>query len=525
MNNPPVLVFFKWRFPEERLAPFVLANKRLTQKMLAPFFRVVVEEGDCDLAEVCDRHQPDILLFESGSGTLPFQRPRIANVRANPEVPRIGILESDPHSGSRSVFIADMERWGVETFFSRMTPMPEYFTEIADRLYLAPWHADTEVFRDWGLEKTTDVALTGGCSHVYPWREKIFPLLAERFLTTRVVHGGYSKEWAGHMPWGRDYSRLLNTARFSASCGTAWKIMVKKHLEIPASRCCLVAEDTASLAAAGFRDMENCVLGDERDIPDKMAALMADPGRLEEITGAGYSLVRERHLAEHRPQVSQWLELSRRLGPGERIVQENPFSDLRVAPADSGLGNTPLSNNPEDRLYLEQGRALLRRGDFRGASRLFGQALNLAWHMPEANLGMALADLLAGRPDSAFERLKITLKWCMKQYRSHQPNPVEWAWMIVVSLCRGRDVAALSMSRKYPDLRHEELERARAVVALLLDGAHGLEEKLLPSRPACIHAPVYEDALAWWGAAASMLDACGRSEMAASLRRALTAAR
>jgi len=31
--------------------------------------------------------------------------------------------------------------------------------------------------------------------------------------------------------------------------------------------------------------------------------------------------------------------------------------------------------------------------------------------------------------------------------------------------------------------------------------------------------------LAWWGAAASMLDACGRSEMAASLRRALTAAR
>ena len=403
------LLFFRWRY-SDRCADFVLANKRLTEQGLAPFFDVVSIDDDCDFAEMVELHEPDLVLLESGSGTLPFARPRVRNTRAHPQLPRLGLLESDPHSGCRSVFLADMERLGVETFVSRVTSMAEYMPEIADRLLIWPWHLDDATFRDRDLDKTVVLTLTGACSPPYPWRERLFPLLAERYPTLRSQHRGYLRSQAVNMVWGEDYSRMLGASLFSASCGTAWKFLVKKHFEIAGSGCCLVAEDTPALREAGFVDMENCVLGDERDIPAKMDALLMDRPRMAEVTRAGVALLHERHLARHRPQIRQWLDLVAEHGPGADWVQDGPFGDVRPRRGLEDDATAHRPSHPEDRIYLLHARELLARGEHRAAARLYQKMLDMAWHMPEPNLGLALCDLHVGLPHSARDRLLITLK-------------------------------------------------------------------------------------------------------------------
>lgn len=504
------LLFFRWRFTNQS-APFVLANKRLTEHGLEPFFDVVSTDADCDLGEMAELHRPDLIMFESGSPTLPFRRPKVTNLKACPHIPRIGLLESDPHSGCRSVFAADMERLGIETFFTRTTSMGDYFPDIAGRLFLWPWHLDDRVYSDRGLDKNIAVVLTGACSPPYPWRMKLFPLLTERWPTLRTVHGGYLRQQAAAMPWGEEYSRLLCAAFFSASCGGAWRVLVKKHLEIPGSGCCLIAEDMPVLRAAGFSDMENCILGDERDIPGKIEALLQEPERLREITRAGTDLVLARHRNAHRPQIRQWLDL--RLGGVEKMEQDGPFGD--VVPALGPSRATPhLENFCTDRALLREASRLLGRGRHREAAVLFQKVLEMAWHMSEANLGMAICELSLGRGVEARNRLRIPLKWSMKQYRCHAPDPAEWAWMIVTQLCRGRGKAARHMAGKYPHMRHEELRRARALVSALSGGAYAPEGEQKGRRPASIHASAFPGDAAWFAAVAGMLQLCGRPEEA-----------
>ncbi len=520
------LLFFRWRY-SDLCADFVLKNKLLTEQCLEPFFDVVSTSEDCDYSEMVDLHEPDLVMFESGSGTLPFWRPKITNTRAHPEIPRIGFLESDPHSGSRSVFMADMDRLGIDMFFSRMNPMGEYFPEIADRLFLFPWHADVSVCKDWGLGKNIVLNLTGACSPPYPWRMKMFPVLSESFPALRSVHGGYLRSQATTMQWGEGYSRQLNASNFSATDGTGWRLLVKKHLEITASRCCLVAEDTPILAAAGFRDMENCVLGDDRDVPDKMNELLTDPERLEQITTAGYDLVHRRHLAEHRPQLRQWLDLVTEHGMGADLVQDGPFGDVTLAEGNKKA--TPhLKNFCEDRLYLGRGREALRAGEHHSAAIMFTKMLDMAWHMAEGNLGMAQCDLLAGRPDLAQDRLRITLKWCMKQYKCHAPNPVEWGWYIVTMLCHGKRVKAAHMADQFgpgkaTELKHKDYAYARILVRVLA-GEPVPDEPVVNDQIPCIHASVYKTLPAFLDAAAQMLNACKRPSEADTIRHALKTA-
>ncbi|WP_147819500.1 glycosyltransferase [Salidesulfovibrio onnuriiensis] len=518
------IVFFRWRY-SDLCADFVLANKRLTEQALKPFFEVVALDQDCDFSEVVETHEPDLVMFESGSGTLPFWRPKITNTNAYPEIPRIGLLESDPHSGSRSVFMTDMDRLGIETFFTRATSMGEYFPAIADRLFIWPWHADVTTYQDWGIEKHVILTLTGACSPPYPWREKLYPLLTGRYPTLRSIHGGYLRSQALTMKWGKEYSKMLNASLFSACCGTAWKLLVKKHFEISASGCCLVADDTPILAAAGFKDMTNCVLGDERDIPGKMDELLADPDRLANVTRAGVNLIHERHLPEHRPQIFQWLDLTQRHGSGVKMVQDGPFGDVRLMDGPKDTATPHLENFAEDRAILSRARELLSRGKHRPAAVLFRKVLDMAWHMPEANFGMALCDLYAGLPESARDRFRITLKWCMKQYKCHAPNPVEWAWYIVTQLCLGnmtkaRHLAAQFSAEKGNDLRARDMEYVRALIKVL-DGKtiqkHPREEACLP----CIHESPFTSFSDFLTQVGRMFKACRQQAMSNRIRTAL----
>src|SRR3954451_4814633 len=102
-NSPkPRLTFFQYRYSAS-LPRFVLLHTQEHVKCLSESFDVTVINEDCDYSEVCEKHRPDLTLFE-GSYTVPFsecRRPAIANARANPNIPRVGFLHSDAFSQGR----------------------------------------------------------------------------------------------------------------------------------------------------------------------------------------------------------------------------------------------------------------------------------------------------------------------------------------------------------------------------------------------------------------------------------------
>ena len=149
-------------------------------------------------------------------------------------------------------------------------------------------------------------------------------MLAAKNPTRTAPHLGWFDKKADRMVHGEEYARALNAAHVAPVCGTIANEVVRKHFEVPGARCCLVAERSAALEAAGFVDMVNCVFADADTVADKLDHLFAHRDELAAITDAGYALVHAPHIAAQRDQIRQWYDLTRQLRPGERIVQRGP---------------------------------------------------------------------------------------------------------------------------------------------------------------------------------------------------------
>ena len=158
------------------------------------------------------------------------------------------------------------------------------------------------------------------------------------------------------MTYGEQYAQAINASWFVPTCGTVAKEVVRKHFEIPGSKACLVTEKSASLEAAGFIDMQNCVFVNEKDVLDKVNFLINNPDKLREITDAGYNLVHAHHTFKQRNQIYQWYKLNKILKPHQKIAQLNPFKDLEVIDTKNDKKDTCIKCNG---LHLR----LLRKGE------------------------------------------------------------------------------------------------------------------------------------------------------------------
>src|SRR3954469_14198006 len=127
----PRLDFF--RSTRSALPNFLRSHISEQSRCLAQFFEVLELPPDCDYGEVCDRHRPDLVLFESG---VDSGERRIRNTSAHASIPKLGFLHADATDAARATFIADMQEWGIETYFTHSVSMGEYTPEIAGRLYV-----------------------------------------------------------------------------------------------------------------------------------------------------------------------------------------------------------------------------------------------------------------------------------------------------------------------------------------------------------------------------------------------------
>lgn len=457
------------------MSEMILINRNLQVKCLSKLFEVVIVEDDCDYAAICESHQPDLAVFEmlSGAEHLTSRGPKITNLGSERGVPRLGFLNADSFCEARAGFISDMDRLGIEAAFSICTTAAEHTPELANRLFTWPNFIDPELFRDYGGNKIVPILISGSQISMYPWRRRINKLVTEYYPSLICPHRGYEVEYGRtQVLVGESYARTISASWFVPTCGTVANEVVRKHFEIPACGACLISEWSPGLEAAGFVDMVNCVLADKSDILDKLEYLFANPDELNKITREGYELVHSRHTINNRSQILQWYKLRRRLQATETIIQLGPFQQLTVVSKTSGVGSRHVFGRGIHLSLVREGDAKLLDGRWEEAEHLYRACLNYIPWMPEPKLRLAICCLLRGDALRALSWIREPLDYIICTYRAADPDPVEWAYLIIIDLCLGNIDDAVKHANSFTCLRHVELARARWIVDKLTKSEH-----------------------------------------------------
>lgn len=485
----PKLVFFQWdHSPYSRYAKYMMQHTRDHVRCLEQHFEVVVVNEDCDYGRICDRHEPDLTLFELGYQLNVSHRIDIRNTSAHPQVPKAGLLNADSWSWTRAGILSDLDRWGIGVCFSICTTIHDYLPDSLDSLYVWPNFIDPAVFRDYGAEKSIPIMLTGSQVALYPWRRRVFPLLSQSYPCLICPPHDYTDASATRALIGERYAQALNASLFAPCCGTMVGEIVRKHFEIPGAGSCLIAERTPMAEAAGFVHMENCVFSDAGDVLDLLDSLMRDRDRLRRITAAGHDLVHSRHTIAHRPQIHQWFQLHKALPSGRRIEQDGPFGD--VVAVEQAAPRFPVrSGRSADRTLLANGYTSLRRGEFRTARKAFDGCLAYVPDLPEGLFGLALCDLAEGDPAEAAIRLGRLIERTTVVHGAQDPDPAEWAVYLFALSRLGRVSEARRLADWYPRLSHPALDHIRGLLSAPPDAR--------PRRPSIHDGFVSTEARGW----------------------------
>jgi hypothetical protein len=512
----PRLVFFQSKYGKD-VPEFMGRHKDEHVRCLRQWFDVTIISHDCDYERVCEGVAADMALFETGVNLCDCERLRIRNVRNVNRIPKLALLNADGWCETRAGILSDIDEWGIDTLFSIAVTAAEHTPSIADRLFVWPNFVEPNLFRDYGDPKIVPILITGSQDPQYPWRKRVYGTLVKQFPTLVCPHGGYSTRAATHhMLHGEPYARAISASCFAPACGTVAKEVVRKHFEIPACKTCLITENSPGLRAAGFVDMKNCIFADEHDVADKVGHLLEHRNELEAICVAGSDLIKARHTAVQRDQIYRWYVLHRDLKPGERIVQTGPFDPpVVVSPWSGARSHHVLSNGHHLRL-LRDGDAAFVAGDYAAAEKALTECLRYMPMLPEAKFKLALCSLRRGAPRTALRRIIGPIRYTLSSYRAVDPDPVEWAYLIIALLCGGRLREAQRRANQFPELRHPELERARVAVHVLRTGAC-FEEPLTASSRMSIHTLAKRSADEWVRDICNMLEACNRPVFAKRL--------
>lgn len=469
--SKPKLLFLKCTYPSD-LPPFLLLHTHEHVKCLSQFFDVTVIHPPCDYRQVCEAHQPDLALFETGLNISTCRKGPIANVDTFRHIPRLGFINADGWCETRSGILCEMDEWGINTYFSISLTAGEHMPEIRDNLFIWPNSIDADVYNDYGEPKLIPVLLTGSTGPQYPWRKAVFSSIARQYPTLSCPHHGYlSRSEPGKVLYGERYARTINASRVVPACGTVAKELVRKHLEIPACRACLITESSPGLRAAGFVDMRNCVFADGKDVLDKIGYLFAHVSELEAISDSGYELVHSRHTLKQRDHVLEWFRLYQTLRPGERIVQTSPFEPLAVVDSQSDVRNHHLISGGLHLSLLHEGDLELTAGAHAAAESRYRACLQYMRRLPEAHLRLGISRLCQGDAADARHWIVKPIQYTLAEYGTATPDPVEWAYFVFSLLCEGDASAAVKTGNQFSWMRHPELDRVRWVVRAVSTGA------------------------------------------------------
>lgn len=472
----PKLVYFQWKH-DKNLSDFVVLHRQQHVKCLSAFFEVTIISNDCDYSQICDKYEPDLALFESGVAYKKCYKINISNTYTNQHVPRLGLHNSDAWCDARASFLSDMYEWGIETFFTISTTTAEHLAGIEDQLFVWPNFIDPEIFKDYKLEKTIPIMFSGCIDSTYTWRQNVYNVLTKSYPYMLCPHHGYTTGKDKKIIHGIQYAKIINSSYFMPTCGTVEKEFVRKHLEIPGSMSCLITEKTPIIEAAGFEDMINCVFADESNVLDKVEYLFNNQDKLKQITSAGHNLAHSRHSLYSRSQIYEWFALSKKLQSSQRIVQSGPFGNLKIVDITSKVNNIHIACNGLSISLLLEGDKKLLTQRYKEAEKKYLECYRHIYWLPEAKIRIAICKLHKGNTSDAIIWIVQPILRTLEVFKALQPDPIEWALLILTVICNGDLVNAKILADSFSHLSHPVLTLLKAITYVLCNITYVIDMK------------------------------------------------
>lgn len=445
----------------ESAAPFLQKISDEWVHALALHCDVSIVDSDFDFKKTCDRVKPDFVIFDAVHWVRPH-RITVTNADAYPDIPRAFYFNCDPHDPMRPQVLEMLHGYGVDTIFcgvEHLQQMPELsrFT-----CFVIPLFVESEIFRDYGLEKTIPVSIFGG--HLfptfYPWRAQVTDEIQKYIPTLVYPHPGYTNGGANPFE-ARDekYARLLSASAFSIADTTRLDYVVRKHLEIPASGAILVAPDSDVVKAYGFVDLKNCILGEGTALYQKMLSVAANPSLYEQIRTSGRDLIHKRYTRAHWTHIVDWFECRTIQGDNETTQQVGRFGKFRnvpLSPQRSSVEGLSFGSTPMSTVLDTAAVTILTGGNLdTEKARLLG-VLQWIGHIAEPHFLLGVISMLQGNLTDGLAQIgrrggvQVGNTPGVDRYNFGHLDPCELSWLLLIAAITGDG-----------DLGHPLLERAK----------------------------------------------------------------
>lgn len=189
-------------------------------------------------------------------------------------------------------------------FSPARTAFQSFYPEFIDKFIWFPLHANTNIFRDYGLPKDIDYLIMGQADErYYPLRYKIRTTMHDCPGFVYHGHPGYRDIADDEGLYVREkYAQEINRAKIFFTCGGVYNYPVAKYFEALACKALLLAAPIPELADLGFIPGETYVPITADDFREKAEYYLHHEKERLRIAEQGYEMVRERHSTARRAQ-------------------------------------------------------------------------------------------------------------------------------------------------------------------------------------------------------------------------------
>jgi len=175
----------------------------------------------------------------------------------------------------------------------------KFYPELATKVRWLPHHVNTEVFKDYNLNKETDGLLIGRVSQpFYQLRQKIVKKMNGHPGFVYYIHP-FDKP-GNPVPTVQEYPRLINQSKTFFTCCSTRKYALLKYFEVLACKTLLLADTCSDLTELGFKPNVHFVEINETNFYEKFLYYINNPSERNYIATNGYNFVRSHHTTEIR---------------------------------------------------------------------------------------------------------------------------------------------------------------------------------------------------------------------------------
>jgi hypothetical protein len=203
-------------------------------------------------------------------------------------------------NGFRYAFSTCCPPFGSRKVFRRF-----FSSAAAENVRFVPWpHAvPHQVFKDYGLSKTYDVACLGmAFEDFYPLRTLMYRRFAHEPGLQCLIHGhpGYEFLSPKDAIVGESYAKALNQSRILATCTGIYGVPFQKIFEAMMCKAVVLSDRPYGAEYLGLLDRHNYLSVDDTNFVEVAKYYLARPSELERLARNAYELVTSQHTVEVR---------------------------------------------------------------------------------------------------------------------------------------------------------------------------------------------------------------------------------